>query len=110
MEASRLTSCKTRDFSVLYSKDLITLNVKVADVFGLERLVRMSEISPSPDMISTSRSNDPSGCQWGVGISLPTHLFSGVIGVMTRAATLFFRSGDVPSEGAPGSEPLVIDW
>ena len=52
MVVSRLTSCKTRDFSVLYSKDLIILNVKVADVFGLERLVRVSEIAPSPDMIS----------------------------------------------------------
>jgi hypothetical protein len=35
---SRLTSCKTRDFSVLYSKDLIILNVKVADVFGLDKV------------------------------------------------------------------------
>ena len=33
------------------------LNVKVADVFGLERLVRTSEISPSSDMGSVSRWN-----------------------------------------------------
>ena len=57
MVVSRLTSCRTRDFSVLYSKDLIILNVKVADVFGLERLVRTSEISPSSDMGSVSRWN-----------------------------------------------------
>ena len=58
---SRLTSCKTRDFSVLYSKDLTILNVKVADVFGLERLVRTSEIPPSSDMIPTPRLDYPSG-------------------------------------------------
>ena len=53
--ASRLTSCKTRDLSVLYSKDLIILSVNVADVFGLTRFVRRSEIAPSPDMVSTSK-------------------------------------------------------
>ena len=57
--SSRFTSCRTRDFSVLYSKDFITLNVNVAEVFGLARLVRTSEISPSPDMVSTSNSDDP---------------------------------------------------
>jgi hypothetical protein len=56
--ASRFTSCKTRDFSVLYSKDLIILNVIVADVFGLARFVRTSEIVPSSDMGSTSDGSD----------------------------------------------------
>ena len=55
MVASRLTSCMTRDFSVLYSKDLIILNVNVADVFGLARFVKTSEIAPSPDMAATSK-------------------------------------------------------
>lgn len=51
---SRFILCKTRDFSVLYSKDLIILNVNVADVFGLARFVRTSEVAPSPDMVSVS--------------------------------------------------------
>ena len=59
MVVSRLTSCRTRDFSVRYSKDLIILKVKVAEVFGLERLVRVSEVPSSLDMIST-RSNESS--------------------------------------------------
>lgn len=61
MVVSRLTSCKTRDFSVLYSKDLIILNVSVADVFGLVRFVRTSEIIASPDICSASRWGDPTG-------------------------------------------------
>ena len=55
MVTSRLISCKTRDFSVLYSKDLIILSVNVADVFGLARFVRTAEVAPSSDMVSTSR-------------------------------------------------------
>ena len=40
---------RTRDFSVRNSKDLIMRRVRVADVFGTARFVRMSEISP--DMV-----------------------------------------------------------
>lgn len=75
--ASRLMSCKTRDFSVLYSKDLIILNVNVADVFGLARFVRTSEIAPSPDaMISTSNGLDG---RWAADHS--AHLCFGVTDV-----------------------------
>lgn len=45
MVVSRFMSCKTRLFSVLYSKDLIMRRVSVADVRGLARLVRTSEMS-----------------------------------------------------------------
>lgn len=47
---SRLMLCRTRDFSVLYSKDLIMRNVRVADVMGMARLVRTSDIAP--DMVA----------------------------------------------------------
>lgn len=40
---------RTRDFSVRNSKDLIMRRVRVADVFGMARFVRTSEISP--DMV-----------------------------------------------------------
>ena len=100
MVVSRLTSCKTRDFSVLYSKDLTILNVKVADVFGLERLVRTSEISPSPDMISTPRSDEPSGYRWDGSPALPAYLFVGVIDAITRVGTAVF----------PPTEVIVAVW
>ena len=94
---SRLTSCKMRDFSVLYSKDLTILKVKVAEVFGLERLVRMSEIPSSPDMISTPRSVRLSICV-GIGYQplSPTYLFFGAIGTTKRTGTLIPQSKSDP--------------
>lgn len=47
---SKLISCSTRLFSVLYSNDLITRKVSVADDFGLARFVRTSEMSPESDV------------------------------------------------------------
>ena len=93
MVVSRLTSCRTRDFSVLYSKDLTILNVKVEDVFGLERLVRTSEVPPSPDMIPTDRRAIRQIID-KIPVSLhplTRQLFFGVIDMTTRTGTLILR-------------------
>ena len=92
MVVSRLTSCRTRDFSVLYSKDLTILNVKVEDVFGLERLVRTSEVPPSPDMIPTDRAIRQIIDKIPVSLHpLTRQLFFGVIDMTTRTGTLILR-------------------
>jgi hypothetical protein len=49
---SRSTECRTRLLSVRNSNDLMIRSVSVASVLGLFRLVRISEISPSPDMFT----------------------------------------------------------
>ena len=50
---SRLTSWRTRLFSVRNSKDLITLTVMVADAFGRAKFVRTVDTSPTSVLSET---------------------------------------------------------